>query len=90
MSQGRIVIQAALDVGVRHLIYAGTDYNIMTYESIKCRYLDGKARVENLAVNCGIPVTIVHCGFFYENFLGLFKPHLTGDKEFAIGNKRVF
>ena len=78
------MVNAALHAGVRHLIYAGTDYNKMT-SNVKCRYLEAKSKIEDYIVNSGIPNTIVHLGFFYENFLGLFKPHKTAHNEYAIG-----
>lgn len=36
-------------------------------------------------LSTGIPFTIVQLGFYYENFLSVFKPHPTGKNEFAIG-----
>jgi len=81
--QGYNVINAAMASGVRHLIYASTDYSVLTCDW-RCKYLEGKARIEQFISNCGIPSTIVHNGFFFENFLGLFKPHRTGKHEYAL------
>jgi len=81
--QGYNVVNAAMESGVRHLIYASSDYSMITCDE-RCKYLEGKAKVENYILNSGIPCTIVYYGFFFENFFGLFKPHRTAKYEFAI------
>ncbi|BFZ11109.1 hypothetical protein BsWGS_14148 [Bradybaena similaris] len=82
-AQGVNVINMAIENDVKHLIYVGTDYSVAT-DCHKCHYLEGKARVENYIVSGGIPFTIIHMGFYFENLMSLFKPHRTGVNKFAL------
>ncbi|XP_059158052.1 nmrA-like family domain-containing protein 1 [Physella acuta] len=81
--QGFNVVNAAMQSKVKHLIYIGAEYSSLTAKE-RCKYFEGKAMVENYIVNAGIPYTIVHLGFCYENLLTVFKPHQTTKNEFAV------
>ncbi|KAH9513734.1 NmrA-like domain-containing protein 1 [Bulinus truncatus] len=81
--QGYNVVTAAVQCRVKHIIYVGAEYSMVT-ASERCKCLEGKAMIENYIVSTGIPYTIVHLGFYFENFLSLFKPHQTGKNDFAI------
>ena len=61
------MVNAAMEAGVRYLIYAGTDYTIMTTDE-KCEYLEGKEKIESYIVNSGEPLSIA-----LRLFLGISK-----------------
>ncbi|RUS91320.1 hypothetical protein EGW08_000934, partial [Elysia chlorotica] len=81
--QGINVIRAALASGIKHVVYVGTPYCSL-YATEKCKYLQGKEKVEALLVSSGLPYTILHLGFYYENFLSVFKPHFVEKDKFAL------
>ncbi|KAK0049724.1 nmrA-like family domain-containing protein 1 [Biomphalaria pfeifferi] len=86
--QGFNVVTAAVQCQVKHIIYVGAEYSMVTTAE-RCKCLEGKAMIENYIVSTGkaffgIPYTIVRLGFYFENFLSLFKPHQTNKNDFAI------
>ncbi|XP_055871599.1 nmrA-like family domain-containing protein 1 isoform X3 [Biomphalaria glabrata] len=81
--QGFNVVTAAVQCQVKHIIYVGAEYSMVTAAE-RCKCLEGKAMIENYIVSTGIPYTIVRLGFYFENFLSLFKPHQTSKNDFAI------
>lgn len=83
MEQGQNIVQAAMAAGVKHIIYVGTPYCHL-YAPEKCKYLLGKEKVEALVVASGLPYTILHLGFYYENLLSVFRPHKVGRKSYAL------
>ena len=49
------MINAAMQCGVHHLIYVGTDYDLTAAEASegRCRFLEGKKRIQGFVVESG-------------------------------------
>ncbi|KAK3782560.1 hypothetical protein RRG08_028055 [Elysia crispata] len=81
--QGANVVEAAVKSKIEHLLYVGTPYSDNSAE-VKCRYLMGREKVQELVIQSGVRWTIIQMGFYYENFLSVFKPHLIEPSTYAL------
>jgi len=84
VAQGKRLVDACRDAGVRHLVYSSLDdlssflesggadgtANGLERPSPESGHTgETRAAVEKYAISCGVPITVVYPSFFYENFL---------------------
>ncbi|GFR61796.1 NmrA-like family domain-containing protein 1 [Elysia marginata] len=67
----------------QHLLYAGTPYS-SRHAEVPCKCLAAKEKVQQLVLNSGVPCTIIQMGFYYENFVSIFKPHPVEPLTYAV------
>lgn len=82
-NQGVNVVKAAHTSRIKHLLYVGTPYCDEEAE-VQCKCLAAKERVQQLVLKSGVPCTVIHMGFYYENFVSIFKPHIVEHQNFAL------
>ena len=84
--QGRNLVQAVADAGVKHFVYSTLPHIAKaTGGALRSPHFDYKAEHEDLARSRGIPATFIHVPFYYENFLYFFPPRPAGDGTYAFG-----
>jgi uncharacterized protein YbjT (DUF2867 family) len=75
---GRNFLNACKESGVKHVILSSLPSSSMSSglltKGIKVPHFDSKAAIENYLRSLGLRHTILHFGFYFENFLTIFKP----------------
>ncbi|KAL8575973.1 hypothetical protein ACOMHN_051991 [Nucella lapillus] len=83
ITQGKNCVDAAVAVGVAHLVFYGSE-NPQDTAQLECGYLQAKAEIENYVKNTTLPYTALRVPFYFENFLTLFRPHLVKPGVYAV------
>jgi uncharacterized protein YbjT (DUF2867 family) len=85
LTEGKNVIDAALDAGVHHIVFSGLE-DVEKELGYKVPHFDGKGRVAEYARSKHAPLTEVKVAFYTNNFLGFFPPKKNeqGDLVFAM------
>ncbi len=86
IEQGRNVIDAAQQAGIRHLVLdTQASYREMSGGAMPVPVFDAKAAVEAYARERKMPATFVRASFYYENFLEFFRLQGGEDGAFYFG-----
>jgi len=67
--QGKILVDAAKDAGVRHFVWSTMDHS-----DLKLPHCETKANVNDYLIESGIPRTSLYTAWFWENIGSLFFP----------------
>ncbi|KAM5152033.1 nmrA-like family domain-containing protein 1 [Mantella aurantiaca] len=80
VAQGKLVADLSKRLGLKHVVYSGLE-NVkkMTGGKLGVFHFDSKGEVEEYFRHIGCHMTSVRLPFYYENFLGQFKPEKCED-----------
>ncbi|XP_041360483.1 nmrA-like family domain-containing protein 1 [Gigantopelta aegis] len=81
--QGKNAVNVAVKCNIKHLVFCGAE-SVLPITGKECGHMDAKAAIEEHMKETGITYTIIRLPFFYENLLGVFRPHNTGDEMYAL------
>ena len=86
IEQGRNIIDAAIEAGVKHFIFSSTPSasEITNGRYTEVGHFDAKYEVEKYLKTTTMPYTIYSPSAFMQNFLGPFRPVPTGPDHFAL------
>nr|KAG5691360.1 hypothetical protein BaRGS_033409 [Batillaria attramentaria] len=83
VAQGKNAVDAAVNAGVAHFVFYGSESPKDTIDKA-CGYMDAKAAIEKHVKETTLPYTSLRLPFYYENFLGIFKPHKVKPGVYAV------
>ncbi|XP_040212205.1 nmrA-like family domain-containing protein 1 [Rana temporaria] len=80
VTQGKLVADLAKRLGLKHIVYSGLE-NVkkLTGGKLGAHHFDVKGEVEEYFRHIGCHMTSVRLSFYYENFLGDYKPQKCED-----------
>ena len=83
---GRNLVDAVAGADVDHFVFSTLEPIAgNTGGALRSPHFDIKADLEDRARALGLPMTVVHVPFYYDNFLYFFPPRPAGDGSFVIG-----
>ncbi|HEX9744977.1 MAG TPA: NmrA/HSCARG family protein [bacterium] len=84
--QGRNLVDAVKESNVEHFVFSSLPHvGKITNGELDVPHFDQKARIEEYAAGLGIPMTVVHVAFYYENFIYFFPPQKQEDGSYVFG-----
>lgn len=84
--QGRNLVKAVADAKIEHFVFSTLPAIAKeTGGALRSPHFDLKAEHEEYARALGIPATIIHVPYYYENFLYFFPPRAAGDGTYQFG-----
>lgn len=82
--QGRALVDACADAGVRHLVLSTQPSSVAALGGDGLDPFEPKAAVEHHARRRGVPASFVHVAFYWENLLALVVPRSLGHGRFEL------
>lgn len=83
--QGMNLERAVKEAGVKHFVFSSLPHPKSFGYNYSVPHFEIKAQVEEAIRKDGIPATIIHVAFYYENFLFFVMPQKNGDGTFSYG-----
>ncbi|XP_060116545.1 nmrA-like family domain-containing protein 1 [Heteronotia binoei] len=79
-AQGKRVADVAQRLGLSYVVFSGLE-NVkrLTGGLLAVPHFDGKGRVEEYFLSCGVPTTCIRMPSYFENFLTVFRPQQAPD-----------
>ena len=78
IKQGKEAADAAIRAGVKHYVYSSVR-SAKEFIGKACPHLDTKGEVEKYVIQSGLPYSVVHYPFYFENFIAFLPPQKQGD-----------
>lgn len=82
---GMNLMKAVKEAGVKHYVFSSLPHPKSFGYNHAVPHFEIKAQVEEAIRKEGIPATIIHIAFYYENFLFFLMPQKNGDGSFSYG-----
>lgn len=86
VAQGRLIAEAAAEVGIGHFVYSGQpSARDLTDGRVEVPQFETKAAVEAHIRGLALPATFLHMSLYYEAFTTLLQPRPQLDGSFTLG-----
>jgi uncharacterized protein YbjT (DUF2867 family) len=83
IQQGKNATDAAKECGVQHLVFSSGPTTKGTTDK-QVALMDGKFAISNYIAEQGVPFTVIHLPFYYENLFTHFKPKKNENHEYVL------
>lgn len=83
---GKNLIDSVKEKNIQHFVFHTLkDYTNLSHGKFPVAHCDSKAKLQEYAVELGVPATFVQIAFYYENFLTTFRLELDGAGQYFFG-----